>query len=99
MTKAATQIEQERARLDGALDRLETVVKSVSARAQQQLVELRGQRDKLTADLAAVQTEHARTVQKLAAAETDNAALERAIGAVTGRIDATIEQLQSALEE
>ncbi len=98
MTKPATQLEQERARLDDALDRLDAAVKGVTAKTQQQMAALRDERDRLNADLAAVRSEREVTQSRLSAIEATNASLERTVAEVTQRIDATIEQLKSALE-
>ncbi|MSP51970.1 MAG: hypothetical protein EXQ91_06215 [Alphaproteobacteria bacterium] len=99
MNKPISHLDQERARLDEALDRLDAVVKSVTANAQKQLGDLRAERDRYATALSATQSDRDKATARLAEIEATNAGLDRALGEVTARIDATIGELKAALQE
>jgi chromosome segregation ATPase len=73
-------------------------VKSVANRSREQLAELRAERDRLQAELTAAKSQREQALAKLAALESNQATMERTVGEVTQRIDATIDQLKAALE-
>ena len=89
---------EERARLEDALGKLETAVKSVGARASEEATKLRGEREELGTQLTTLNGDHESLSDRLDSMQTSYAELEETINQVTKRLDATIGQLKSVLD-
>ena len=88
----------EKARLENALGKLESAVKSVGVRAGEEATKLRSEREELGSQLTTLNTDHETLSERLDNMQTSYAELEQTINQVTKRLDATIGQLKSVLE-
>ena len=95
---ATTRLADEKARLENALGKLETAVKSVGDRASDEATKLRGEREELGSKLTTMNADHETLSERLDSMQTSYAELEQTINQVTKRLDATIGQLKSVLD-
>ena len=93
-----SRVDDERVRLESALNRLENAFRGISEKAGQQVGALKKDNARLTAELSELRRANEEMSGRLNAVQAEYRALTQSVDQVTQRLDVTIDQLKIVLE-